>query len=128
MVGTTSSPELLIVGPRLVGVPKVKSAFATSAARPNAKTNTTLRSSTSLRSTRIAKIFVVFIFFSFQKIVDIFVPHTVRSFVHSSSFAEEPAFRTRWSYSYKREKEGNLTICLKFFSRIGIICIISVIS
>jgi hypothetical protein len=42
--------------------------------------------------------------------------------------AEKPAFRTRWSYSYKREKEGNMTICLKFFSRIGIICIISVIS
>jgi hypothetical protein len=72
------------------------------------------------------------------KIVSIFASHTVCSFVHSSSFVEEPAFRVRprlptrggarWSYSYKREKEGNMTICLKFFSRIGIICIISVIS
>ncbi len=41
-------------GPRLVGVPKMKSAFATSAARPNAKT-------------KIAKILVVFISFSFPK-------------------------------------------------------------
>jgi hypothetical protein len=40
MQGALSTPELLTTGPRLVGVPKVKSAFATSVTRPNARTNT----------------------------------------------------------------------------------------
>jgi hypothetical protein len=40
MLGLMSKFELLTVGPRLVGVPKVKSAFETSAARANVKTNT----------------------------------------------------------------------------------------
>jgi hypothetical protein len=39
MAGAPSLAELLTVGPRLVGVPKVKSAFATDAVRANAKTN-----------------------------------------------------------------------------------------
>jgi hypothetical protein len=40
MVGTASAAELLLIGPRFVGSPKVKSAFATTEARPNVKTNT----------------------------------------------------------------------------------------
>jgi len=40
MLGLMSKFELLTVGPRLVGVPKVKSALTTSAAMPNVKTNT----------------------------------------------------------------------------------------
>ena len=55
MLGGQSLEELLTVGPRFVGSPKVKSAFATPVGK--ATTNTI---------TEIAKILVVFIFFSFQ--------------------------------------------------------------
>jgi hypothetical protein len=48
-----------------VGVPKVKSAFATSVAKPNAKTNTSE--------------IILFILLPFQKVF-IFTPHTMRSF------------------------------------------------
>jgi hypothetical protein len=40
MLGEVSPAELLPIGPGFVGSPKVKSAFATSAAGPNVKTNT----------------------------------------------------------------------------------------
>jgi len=40
MLESKSVDELLTVGPRFVGSPKVKSAFTTSAARPNIRTST----------------------------------------------------------------------------------------
>ena len=112
-----------MVGPRLTGVPKVKSAFAMPASK--AATNT---------KTEMAEILVVFIFCSFQSLslrkqgrVNTFAPHTVCSFVHSSSFVEEPAFRIRWSYSYKHEKRSYRTTLLQIFSRIGKIYVESLI-
>ncbi|MBA7661654.1 hypothetical protein ES703_69674 [subsurface metagenome] len=63
MLGMASAAERLTVGPRLVGVPKVKSAFATSAARHNAKTKIT-----TIPPQRIFD-FVVFIFLPFQKLL-----------------------------------------------------------
>ncbi len=65
MLGLMSQFELLKVGPRLVGVPKVKSALATSVVRPNAKTNTSE--------------IVFFILLLFQKVLIISL-HTVRTF------------------------------------------------
>jgi hypothetical protein len=105
---------LLTGSSKSVGVPKVKSAFATPAGRP-----------TTNAKSEIAETLVVFIVFSFQSLsllkqgtVNTFTLHTVCSFVHSSSFAEEPASRSRWSYSYKHEKKSDRTILLHIFSRI----------
>jgi hypothetical protein len=53
ILSLNSRAELLTISPRFVGVPKVKSAFATSAVRPNAKT-------------RIINILAVFISISFK--------------------------------------------------------------
>jgi len=58
MLGELSALELLTIAPRFVGSPKVKSAFATSTARPNTKTNTIE--------------IILFILLSFQKNVNIF--------------------------------------------------------
>jgi hypothetical protein len=78
MYGALSPVELLTVGPRFVGSPNVKSAFESSAVRPNAKT-------------KITTILAIFIFFSFQSLslrrqgtVNIFTPHTMRSFYRLS--------------------------------------------
>jgi hypothetical protein len=67
-------------------------------ARPDTKTNTSKT--------------ILFILLPFRSLslhtqgtVNIFVPHTVRSFVHSSTLAEEPVLRPCWCNSYVNGKE-----------------------
>jgi hypothetical protein len=73
MVGFSSEAEPLTVGPRLVAVPKVKSAFTTSAAVANSNTNV---------SETVFFILLPFqsLSLSKQRTVNIVTPHTVRNF------------------------------------------------
>jgi hypothetical protein len=58
----------------------VKSAFAMSTGKPTTNPNA---------KTKIAKVLVVFIFFSFQNSVNIFTPCSVHRLNRSSSFVEQ---------------------------------------
>jgi RNA polymerase sigma-70 factor (ECF subfamily) len=51
----------------------------------------------------------------------------VCSSIHHSFFAEKPAFQACWFYSYKHEKSQDRTIFLHIFSKIGKICMKSLI-
>jgi hypothetical protein len=85
MLGVQSEDELLTTGPRFMGVPKVKSAFAFSTAMLDNTTNTSE--------------IVFFILFSFQDLL-IFSGHTLCVVFYDNYFYKEPFLRAYWPYSY----------------------------